>query len=116
MTPRTVATERLVAVALVAMAIVVHGPLFVRSPLGPDPVMYDLQAQLVRDGGVLYRDMLEPNLPGAVWMHLAVRSVGGRSSEALRLFDLMWFGAAALLATRLIGGSAAKRIGVAVAV
>lgn len=113
---RSVAIERLLAVALIAVALCVHGPLFVRSPLGPDPVMYDLQAQLVRDGGVLYQDMLEPNLPGAVWMHLVVRGIGGWSAETLRVFDLMWFCAAAWLATQIIGGNAAKRICVGIAV
>jgi hypothetical protein len=116
MTSRTVVTEGLLAVALVAVALIVHGPLFVRSPLGPDPVMYDLQAQLVGDGGVLYQDILEPNLPGAVWMHLVVRWIGGSSPEALRVFDLVWFCAAAWLATRLIGGGAAKQVCVAIAV
>ena len=43
---------------------------------------------MLRDGGTLYQDILEPNLPGVVWLHLAVRTLCGESSEALRLFDL----------------------------
>jgi hypothetical protein len=84
------------------MLLAIHGPLFLCSPLGPDPVMYDLQARLVEDGGVLYRDVLEPNLPGAVWMHLLVRRVCGWSSEALRAADLAWFGMAAVLIAALM--------------
>ena len=72
----------LVGGALVVAA--VRGPLFLCAPLGPDPVMYDLQARVVDDGGVLYRDILEPNLPGAVWIHSVVRHIAGWSSEALR--------------------------------
>jgi len=79
----------LAAAGIILLAIRV--PLFVCAPLGPDPVMYDLQARVVENGGVLYRDILEPNLPGAVWIHLAVRSAAGWSSEALRAFDLLTF-------------------------
>ncbi|QDT57197.1 hypothetical protein Pan44_52640 [Caulifigura coniformis] len=114
MSSRSVTLERLVAWAIVAGGLLLHGPLFLRSPLGPDPVMYDLQAQLVRDGGTLYRDILEPNLPGAVWLHLLVRSVAGWSSEALRVFDLLWFGVAVWLAVRLAGCD--RRTGLLVAI
>lgn len=96
----------LIVAALTLFA--VRGPLFVAMPLGPDPVMYDLQARVVDQGGVLYRDILEPNLPGAVWIHRLVRHAAGWSSEALRAFDLMAFLiAAGLIATfpRLIGTS-----------
>ncbi len=51
--------------------------------------MYDLQAWSVVTGGVLYRDIIEPNLPGAVGIHLAVRSIAGWSSVAMRAFDLL---------------------------
>jgi hypothetical protein len=95
--------EVMIAAMTLAIVLAIQGPLFVRSPLGPDPVMYDLQAQVVQDGGVLYRDILEPNLPGAVWIHLTVRSLGGWSSETLRLFDLGWFLTAAWLAATLAG-------------
>lgn len=75
--------------ALCALAILaVGGPQFVRMPLTNDAALYDLQAGILRDGGVLYRDILEPNLPGIVWLHVFVRSLFGESSEALRLFDL----------------------------
>ena len=73
---------------LLATLAVIAVPVFVRMPLTNDAETYDLQADIVRRGGVLYRDALEPNLPGVVWVQLAVRSVFGDSSEALKLFDL----------------------------
>ncbi|HVJ68913.1 MAG TPA: hypothetical protein VM510_13070 [Caulifigura sp.] len=109
MNPRLLIIDRLTAAIVVAAALLVHGPLFVRSPLGPDPVMYDLQAQLVARGGVLYQDLLEPNLPGAVWVHLAVRSMTGWSPEALRAFDLAWFALAEWLAARLMTSDGRSR-------
>ncbi len=82
------------AVLMLLVAIV---PLFLSSPLNSDAIYYDLQAKCVADGGVLYRDMLEPNLPGAVWIHAAVRTLGGESSVTLRLFDLFAFSLVAVL-------------------
>ena len=78
-------------VALVITAIYV-APLFVSKPLTSDTVLYDLQAKTVLDGGVAYRDILEPNLPGAIWTHMALRSVIGPSSEAIRIVDLFVLG------------------------
>lgn len=83
-------------------------------PLTDDAVLYDLQARNVLDGGVLYRDYLEPNLPGIVWLHIAFRSAFGFSSEALRLIDFALFvGIVWLLAgwLRRIGQSAATAVG-----
>uniref|UniRef100_A0A7C4LI78 Glycosyltransferase RgtA/B/C/D-like domain-containing protein n=1 Tax=Schlesneria paludicola TaxID=360056 RepID=A0A7C4LI78_9PLAN len=88
-------------------------PLFVRMPLTNDAEMYDLQADLVRRGGVLYRDALEPNLPGVVWVHLAARSLLGPGSEALKVFDLAVFAGILALAARLVvlaGGSLAAAL------
>ena len=87
-------------IALLAIAI----PQFLRTPLTNDTVLYDLQARMLGDGAVLYRDVLEPNLPGAVWVHLGVRQLVGASSEAMRAFDLamlgvILIGAAGLLLT-----------------
>ncbi|HUG91593.1 MAG TPA: hypothetical protein VML55_12200 [Planctomycetaceae bacterium] len=77
-------------------------PLHVAMPLASDAVLYDLQAQTVLAGGVLYRDVFETNLPGIVWLHVAVRSLVGWSSEALRLVDLTIFGGLVWLVTRLL--------------
>ncbi|WP_339732535.1 hypothetical protein [uncultured Gimesia sp.] len=60
-------------------------------PLATDVVFYDLQAQMVLNGGTLYRDMFETNLPGIVWVHMLVRSLVGMSSDAIRAVDLVIF-------------------------
>ncbi len=77
-------------------------PLFLRMPLTNDTEVYDLQAAGVRAGGMLYRDFLEPNLPGVIWVHLAVRGIGGDSPEAMRLFDLLLFAVTATFAGRMV--------------
>ena len=85
---------------LILMA--VQLPLFVQQTLTPDTVLYDLQAQRLLNGGVLYRDIVEPNLPGIVWVHAAVRSIIGWSSQALLLFDLMMVTTIGFLLARLV--------------
>lgn len=67
------------------------GPLFIGMPLNSDTALYDVQARTVLSGGVAYRDVVEPNLPGALWIHLGLRSVLGWSSESMRLADLVCF-------------------------
>ena len=79
--------SRLAIIVLIGVVVYV-APLFVCKPLTSDTVLYDLQAQTVLDGGIAYRDIFEPNLPGAIWVHMAVRSVIGSSSEAIRILDL----------------------------
>ncbi|MBL8814715.1 MAG: glycosyltransferase family 39 protein [Planctomyces sp.] len=69
-------------------------------PLTSDTALYDLQARTVLDGGVLYRDAVEPNFPGVVWLHLALRSLLGWSSEAIRIVDLLFVGCACILLVR----------------
>lgn len=77
-------------------------PIVVCMPLTSDTVLYDLQARNILDGGVMYRDILEPNLPGAVWIHLLVRSIAGWSSEVMRCADLFIVAAACLILAGLI--------------
>lgn len=69
--------------------LLVNLPIFLCQHLSVDTIMYDLQARAVFGGGVLYRDIVEPNLPGVVGIHLAVRSIAGWSSVAMRAFDLL---------------------------
>lgn len=80
------------SIAALLLILTVGIPLFLRMPLTNDAVLFDLQARLLSEGDVLYRDMLEPNLPGVVWIHWAVRAIAGTSTEALRLFDLSVLG------------------------
>ena len=83
---------------VLAAILVVAIPLFIRTPLTTDAIYYDLQARHLVEGGKLYEDMFEPNLPGVVWLHVAVRSIAGDSWEALRVFDLLMFSAAVIIA------------------
>ncbi len=77
------------SVAALLLVLIVGIPQFLRMPLTNDAILFDLQARLLGEGDVLYRDILEPNFPGVVWIHRAVRAVGGTSTEALRTFDLL---------------------------
>lgn len=80
--------EWLLAAGLTVL-LVVNVPVFLCQHLTADAVIYDLQARCALDGGVLYRDIVEPNFPGAVWIHMAVRSLLGWSWLALRAVDLV---------------------------
>ena len=75
--------------AIPALLLMLQLPVFLQMPLTPDAVLYDLQARCLMQGGVLYRDLVEPNLPGVVWIHWVIRSLFGESDQALRIFDLV---------------------------
>ena len=75
--------------AIPALLLLLQVPVFLQMPLTPDAVLYDLQAHCLIQGGVLYRDIIEPNLPGVVWIHAIVRSLFGESDQVLRVFDLV---------------------------
>lgn len=87
----TARTATLLLWCAIAALLVSNVPLFLCTPLTHDATYYDLQVQCIQNGGVLYRDLLEPNLPGVVWIHYAVRAIGGWSPAALRVFDLVMF-------------------------
>lgn len=102
--------ERLVWTAAVAL-LVVNLPVMACMPLTADNALYDLQAKTAMAGGVLYQDVFEPNLPGAVWVHMGVRSLFGWSSVALRVFDLVvFFGIVGLLLNFMPGSRQLKGI------
>jgi hypothetical protein len=91
-------TKSAVLAGFVVLAVGVYAvPLFLRMPLTNDAQMYDLQVRLLEQGGVLYKDILEPNLPGVVWIQSLVRQIAGPSSEALKAFDLLAFAGVLLL-------------------
>lgn len=85
---------------VVTLLLAVNGPLFLCMPLTDDTTLYDLQAMNVMQGGVMYRDIFEPNLPGVVWLHVAIRSLLGTSSIAMRAADLFFFATVVWLLTR----------------
>ncbi len=78
---------------VLALLVVIGAPLFVCMPLSDDVALYDLQARTLLDGGMLYRDVFEPNLPGVVWVQAGIRSLLGYSTEAMRITDLFLFAA-----------------------
>ena len=80
---------RVLITGLLLVLLISQVPIFMQLTLTPDAVLYDVQARCLLEGGVLYRDVLEPNLPGVVWIHALVRSVAGWSPEVLRAFDLV---------------------------
>ncbi|HAH47151.1 MAG TPA: hypothetical protein DCM07_20310 [Planctomycetaceae bacterium] len=82
---------------LFAALLVLCVPMFIRMPLATDVVLYDLQAKTVLNGGTLYKDIFETNLPGIVWLHMLIRPLIGMSSDALRIVDLLIFSGSALL-------------------
>jgi hypothetical protein len=86
----------LVLAALLAVSL----PLFVCMPLWGDVTLYDLAARNALQGGVPYRDIFDTNLPGMLWVHLAVRSVFGWSPEAIRLADFALVSAVVWLLVR----------------
>ncbi|HVJ86266.1 MAG TPA: hypothetical protein VM452_11520 [Caulifigura sp.] len=88
--------------AAVAALVIANVPLMLCMPLPADAALYDLQAKTALSGGVLYRDIVEPNLPGIVWCHMAIRSLFGWSEVALKWVDLVVVGAITWLLVRLV--------------
>lgn len=82
--------------------VLLNVPIFLCQHLTLDTVIYDLQARCALEGGVLYRDIVEPNLPGVVWVHMLVRQFGGWSDPILRLFDLVIVGSIIFVLSRFI--------------
>ncbi|MCP4784763.1 MAG: hypothetical protein GY903_26235 [Fuerstiella sp.] len=103
MTDSAIVSRRTIGAGCVLLLLLL-GPLFVCMPLNSDTALFDLQAERVLQGGVLYRDIVEPNLPGVVWIHLAVRPLVGWSSEAIRAVDLLIFAGIIFLAMRMLRG------------
>lgn len=87
----SVLSERSVCVTLYIWLLLAV-PLYVGMPLNCDTALYDVQARTVLNGGTAYRDIIEPNLPGVLWIHLAIRTTAGWSSEAMRMADLLILG------------------------
>jgi hypothetical protein len=93
--------------------LVVAVPLFLRLPLTNDAEVFDLHTALALRGGVLYRELLEPNLPGVFAVHAGVRLNFGDSPEALRVWDLIWLGVGLAAAARLLAlmGASGTHVG-----
>ena len=87
--PDEAVISRAVAVFMLVVLAVASIPLLVCMPLTSDTVLYDLQAGKLLSGGTLYRDILEPNLPGIVWVHIAIRGLVGWSTLAMQSANLV---------------------------
>ncbi len=90
-----------VAVAVAALALGV--PLFLQSAPWCDLTLYQLAARNLLDGGVLYRDIFDTNLPGFVWALAAIQAAFGESVVAVRAIDLAVVAAITALLTRQVG-------------
>lgn len=77
------------SICLLSIVILLFAPLFIAQPLWADASLYDVCAQEILAGRVLYRDIVDVNFPGIVWMHVCVRTMFGWSTEALRIVDLL---------------------------
>jgi len=85
---------------ILAAFLILNLPLFLRMGLDSDVTLWDLCARNVLHGGVHYRDAVENNLPGMLWLHMAVRATLGWSSEALRAVDFIVVAAVTWLLVR----------------
>ena len=94
---------------LLVLLLVSNVPLFLCMPLTDDAAMFDLQARNLLAGGVLYRDIVDPNLPGVIWIQAVVRATLGTSSLALRAVDLLWFSVFVTLSRHWLASSGATR-------
>ena len=77
---------RLVHLVCLGALLLLALPLFVAMPLWCDVTLYDVAAWNVLHGGTHYRDVFDTNMPGVVWIHVAVRGLLGWSARH-RLFD-----------------------------
>jgi hypothetical protein len=91
---------RLAAWVALGTLLAVNLPGFLCMGLDSDILMYDLCARRVLAGDVHYRDLLETNFPGIVWIHMAIRSVFGWRPEVLRAADLAIVATSIWLLTR----------------
>ncbi len=88
--------------AVLILLLITNVPLFLCMPIIDDAALWGLHAQVLLDGGVPYRDVLETNPPGTLWLVASVRWVLGSSSVALRAVDLAIFMLVILLLVQIL--------------
>jgi hypothetical protein len=100
---------------LLFLILYINLPAFLCMGLDPDVSQWDLCARTVLQGGVLYQDAVENNLPGMLWLHVLIRSLLGWRPEVLRLIDLLVVFAVIWLLVRWLPSSAGRvqRLGLA---
>src|ERR1051326_830760 len=77
------------ALGMFLVLLIIGLPLFVCMPLYQDASFFDVAASNLLRGGVHYRDIIDHNLPGIVWLQLGIRSAFGWRSETLRAVDFL---------------------------
>src|ERR1700754_2139800 len=81
--------SRRLAFGLLLVLLVIGLPLFVCMPLYQDVSFFDIAARNLLRGGVHYRDFLDHNMPGIVWLLGVIHSSLGWRSETLRCIDIL---------------------------
>ena len=104
---------------VLALLLAIGVPLLLCMPPWADVTMYDVAAQTLLRGGVMYRDVFDTNLPGAIWVQTIVRALFGWRYDTLRAFDLLVVSAVLWLLLewiRELGARRTTRVWVAVSV
>jgi len=114
MTVSAVPPRRLLRLCLAALLLLLGVTLLapmLAYPFGSDHGSFATTADVLRRGGVLYRDVWEIKLPGIYYLFAGAFAIFGRSMFAVRLLDLLWTLAAAavlvLVGSRLLSRGAA---------
>jgi hypothetical protein len=61
---------------------------YLRMPLGRDPMIFQYTAWAVTQGEVLYRDIFDVNGPLITLLHVAFQAIGGEHAPGMRCIDL----------------------------
>jgi hypothetical protein len=96
------AISQSLARSAVIVLLVSNVPLFLCMPMIDDAALWNLHAQVLLDGGMPYRDVLETNPPGTLWLVASIRWLLGSSSVALRAADLAMFGLVVVLLQQIL--------------
>jgi hypothetical protein len=106
---RVAAISQSLAWSAVIVLLVTNGPLFLCMPIIDDAALWNLHAQVLLDGGMPYRDVLETNPPGTLWLVASIRWLLGPSSVALRAVDLAIFGTVVALLQQILRDAGVRK-------
>ena len=107
--PKAVSTDRaarearmlaLLSWTVLAGVLLAGVPIFLCMPVWFDTYHYDICGRTLLQGGVLYRDVFDNNLPGIIWLQTGVRLLVGWRTDAIRLVDLLFYTVGVLLLLR----------------
>ncbi|MCU0872126.1 MAG: hypothetical protein MUE50_07255 [Pirellulaceae bacterium] len=106
---RFAAMSQSLACSAVIVLLVTNVPLFLCMPIIDDAALWNLHAQVLLDGGVPYRDVLETNPPGTLWLVASIRWLLGPSSVPLRAADLAIFGLVVVLLQQILRDAGVRK-------